>query len=515
MLWLCIHCSKLSLEVFSQNYSEPVIIVEQDQIYCCNELASDAGIYPGLSVVSAQALCPNLKIYLRDASLESKTLLDLARACYRFTPAIVLLNDNSLLLEIRSSLKLFKGLNSLINLIEEEITQYQLTYILGLADTPKAAQLMAFQNRLKEAGANHQTYHYIDSQTGEINNNGFFKQLLDSIPLTYLDCSDNIKKKLARTGFRTLGQLYSLPMAALARRYGRDFVTYLKCINGELNDPQIYITLPESFEQYLEFDDALNNTESILWLMERMLQSLSSYLRGKQMYCQSFTWSLYPTGDRSCDQVKNNVLNLEIHLSQARWDLKHFFHLTRIRMEAIRLNAPITATRLSVSDLKPADYFYADLLPMDKDYLSHQDGMTGDQAIRTLIDTLSARIDSETLDNNTRHKNKIYQISHHRSYIPEQASQVSKLFTGETHYSSRKLRPAWLLSKPSPIKNHHQFLYWRGRLTLLQGPERIEGNWWCDPISRDYYLARHQNDTVYWIYRDRQTQQWFIHGVFA
>lgn len=53
------------------------------------------------------------------------------------------------------------------------------------------------------------------------------------------------------------------------------------------------------------------------------------------------------------------------------------------------------------------------------------------------------------------------------------------------------------------------------QMQLLTGPERIEGNWWQQSICRDYYVARHRDGMRYWVYQDRITQNWFIHGAFG
>ena len=49
---------------------------------------------------------------------------------------------------------------------------------------------------------------------------------------------------------------------------------------------------------------------------------------------------------------------------------------------------------------------------------------------------------------------------------------------------------------------------------LLDGPERIEDNWWAKAVSRDYFVARDGGGQQYWIYRDRLQKDWYIQGVF-
>ena len=71
------------------------------------------------------------------------------------------------------------------------------------------------------------------------------------------------------------------------------------------------------------------------------------------------------------------------------------------------------------------------------------------------------------------------------------------------------------MPQPQALSNSSNRLYWNGRLTLLEGPERIEDNWWLNPVSRDYFVAADKHGQQYWVFRDRLNNRWFIQGVFA
>jgi len=55
------------------------------------------------------------------------------------------------------------------------------------------------------------------------------------------------------------------------------------------------------------------------------------------------------------------------------------------------------------------------------------------------------------------------------------------------------------------------------------GPERILGEWWCDPgeaMLRDYYCVEDEEGRRFWLYRAGLHQggsapRWFLHGFFA
>jgi protein ImuB len=70
----------------------------------------------------------------------------------------------------------------------------------------------------------------------------------------------------------------------------------------------------------------------------------------------------------------------------------------------------------------------------------------------------------------------------------------------------------WLLDAPLPLTNG---------LVLEQGPERIESGWWDGRgVARDYYVARRisdarQHGATLWVFQERQSKRWYLHGMFA
>ena len=53
-------------------------------------------------------------------------------------------------------------------------------------------------------------------------------------------------------------------------------------------------------------------------------------------------------------------------------------------------------------------------------------------------------------------------------------------------------------------------------LVLKAGPERIESGWWDGmEVARDYYVAQDQTGARLWVYCERTSGEWFVHGLFA
>jgi protein ImuB len=77
-------------------------------------------------------------------------------------------------------------------------------------------------------------------------------------------------------------------------------------------------------------------------------------------------------------------------------------------------------------------------------------------------------------------------------------------------------RPVWLLDEPSRLRASEVRQWQEGRAMLEEGPERIESGWWDGKgIARDYYIVRRTGGARLWVFQERQSKRWYLHGVFA
>jgi protein ImuB len=104
-------------------------------------------------------------------------------------------------------------------------------------------------------------------------------------------------------------------------------------------------------------------------------------------------------------------------------------------------------------------------------------------------------------------KEAVYGVESASDHRPERAWRPAQDRSRATAAANRH-RPLWLLPRPLPCHD--------GRLKLKSGPERIESGWWDGgDVARDYYVAEDRNGAQLWVYCDRASGEWFVHGVFA
>ncbi len=487
MLWICLHLPLLPLEVFTRSSLEaktrPVVLAQNQQVAFCNPAASAQGIAPGMSTTTAGALAKPLLLLERSTDKEQRALRQLAQWAYQFTPTCCIKLPADLLLEVGASLKLFQQLQHIANQIDTDLQAQGFSYRIGLAHTPKAAWLVARE----QPGA---IPPWFNRQRQQLDLNQL-NAVLAGVPLQQLDLPGKLLSRLHKPGFRVLADILPLPRQALGKRFGHNFVLYLDQLQGLAPDPQHTIEPEPGFCRQLDFMEPLHRTEALLFPMQRLLDELSGFLLSRQLECPGFEWQL-----RLQD---SDPVALPIRLSRPHHDKQHFIALTRTRLEQLKLAAPVTGLTLRsdrFSHWAPASTT-----------LFEEWGSRQQQSMELLLDTLHARLKPM----------QIYGLECCDEHVPELAWRRLSVTAKRQRDSLKHAgnRPTWLFAQPSPVRQRGDKLYWRGKLQLILGPERIQSHWWDKQVQRDYFIAQHQNGGFYWIYLDGQQQRWFVHGAFA
>lgn len=103
-------------------------------------------------------------------------------------------------------------------------------------------------------------------------------------------------------------------------------------------------------------------------------------------------------------------------------------------------------------------------------------------------------------------------ISQDKLTEKDQALQVQRTYAKEL---ARSPRPSLLMSDPKVLSNYEiQNLRFISKLPI----ERIESHWWDltdkEIKNRDYYFALSNDGQMMWVFQDRMTTQYYLHGYF-
>ena len=485
MLWLCLRFHRLPLEALvRQKAAEPpeqlpLAVLEKQRVLQADDNAAELGIRPGMGTATVRALADRVTLLERDPEAEARCLQQLCCWAYSVSPTLYSFRQDCLLLEIGSCLSLHRGLDRLLQHIHTELSCRSYSYSQGLAPTPKAAWLLSHGDHPEACGERG-----ADQHTGLS-----LEQQLAPLPLNLLEDFPRQVDALAKAGLWTFGDILALPRQALARRCGKEFLHYLQQVLGTAEDRQPEFLPPASFSDDYWFGYEVKVNEELQPAMQMLLQSLCRFLRNAQLQCQLIEWQL-------CG-INRQVRRLQVRSSMPQAGWLEWYRLTGIQVEQLQLDTGVEGISLVCNELTPGNNQNLDLF----------DQARQKEPLHSLLDRLQNRLGLQAVE----------KIACRDEHLPEFAgySCNSQHADPGPAPADAGLRPFWLMPSPQALRRSANHLYWNGRLTLLEGPERIEDNWWQEAVSRDYFIARDPEGHQYWVFRDRLHDHWYIQGMFA
>ena len=434
-------------------------------------------------------------------TLKTHAIQQLEECCYQFSPYIEKQcahkeNNYAISLELSRCLRLFHGLKALTTKLFQQLECLPYSFRFGVAHTAPAAWLLSMQN-----------HKICDSNTRDI-----FLQRLQNIPVKYLQLPASIINALDKTGFETLGdiarQIKSSSVGPLHKRFGHEFSEYIKSVFDIENtlEQQSLFTRPTKqhqtqkyFSKHIQFDFPLDNIQLLQPAMEDLLKKLDHFMHKHQLQSQHIVWTLFDIYQNT-EKIHVRASHGGSTQSKPSWTL--FLDISLIQFEHYSLPFAVDVLQLECHKLNAIQASNEGFSFDGKKPLNNEE-------LEITLVKIKARLG----------ENAIYKVSYQPSHIPEDSMQRILLGTcANTHLppeQSVALRPTWLLEKPQKIQIKSQQLTWCGPLSLIEGPERIEGYWWQQNCARDYFIAIRDDKLRLWVYHDLLDNQWYTHGIFS
>ena len=496
-LWLALHWPTLAFEALQDEFTSaaPRVVLDSAErharVLLTDERAARLGIRPGLTLAAALALAVELETRVRNTARERAWLERAAVLALGFTSRVSLEPPDALLLEVRGSVRLFGGLESLCQRIETECQALQMHPVCAVAPTAlgalagaRAGRALRITSRSRLPGA------------------------LAPLPLTVLRWDEDTLARLASIGVRTVAEALRLPRSGLARRFGAARLTTLDQLTGRRPDIRRGFLAAERFRGRFEPDHELESLQAVLTTLEPLLAELEQFLETRQCGVTVIRCRLRHRGRSPTSCV------LRLAAPEAR--AAQFINLLRERLGTLTLPAPVRSCEVRTGPLLAR--------PLTSLGLWQPGEYGGDEGHRdrlAFIEQLRARLGHDG----------VYSPGMGADHRPERIGRaVEPLATAASASASASAgaaaallpwsaprRPLWLLAAPRPLEEIRGMPRSDGVLELVQGPERIETGWWDGAdIERDYYVARNPRGAWLWIFRERTAPHtWFLHGLFG
>jgi len=491
-MWLSIRLAQLPLEALETSISEiPQAVIENNQIICTNEAANKRGIKLNQSISTAYALCDEIQLFERNLLQEKQHLTSLALLAYTYSQCVTIENSQLLLLEVGNSLKLYSTLENLLDLIKQDLNKEEVSYQLGVSNTPKSAELLSYLPFNKSSLYWQQKKQLLDMV--------IIQQQLSPFPISLLNLPNKTINQIQSVGIKNLGELKRLPYGAISKRFGQEVSKYLSMVDGDLADPKNYFVPEEIFSQKLEFVDVVHHRQGLLFPIKRLLKVLCRFLTVKQKISQSLHWELF-------DSEKNSI-GFDVLLSDSLLNEKVYLELTQLNLERYNLHAPIEAISLTVDKLTP-------LATQTKTLFEESGGFKQNTDFINKIRAKLGNASCTFLRKKTEHLPELAEQQFTEIKVPSSRSEET-MDSSKLCPDNKQIRPSWLLESPCPIHYNKNRLVWRGELKIISYQERITNYWWKKKVARDYFLAEHDNGIIYWVFFEKINKQWFIHGIYS
>jgi protein ImuB len=425
----------------------------------------------------------------RPAAPAASPLERLCLSAQHFTSLVSIEMPNALLLEIKGSVKLFGSLAALQAAIEAEWNRLAVRAIGATAPTALAALWFA------RAG-----------QRVCIEDVGQLAGGLAPLPIACTAWDREWLRTLHAMGVTRVGELLRLPRAGLARRLSPAAVLDLDIALARQAAPRRAFVPRLRFRERCDFETEVETVVYLQKALEPLLERCAQFLRERQAGVQALELMLR---HRALP-----VTRVRLGLASITSDRRRLAAVLQEKLHRLELAAPVRGMELKSGALRP----------LSADSLDAFAGLRGGgrDTAPQLVERLRARLGDAA----------VYGVAAIAEHRPEAAwRRVHELrLTGscadlaagrragrcaEGMHVSEMSRPVWLLDEPLLLAANLQKLQAAGSI-LEQGPERIESGWWDGgDVTRDYYVARQARGARWWVFQQRRTQCWYLHGVFA
>ena len=454
------------------------------RVLAVSDPVAQAGVQLEMSAAQARALVPHLHLEILDSpEAEQADLRELANQLEVLGPHAELLSPDCISVDISKSSSLLGGEAACLELAMRSLRSLNHLSRIWIVDRDRAEAPVA-----AKALAQWKNKHQILPPGG-------LADALHDLPLSFLPISPPLRTSLHALGLRSAGAVAALPAASIAHRYGEEGLwlhTLCRSLPRPIPPAAIHQTRPQVCSTHT-FTSPATHIPRLMAVLNQGLEDISIALRHRNQACLKLHIRL--------ELEAHSDRHLHVRLGRPIRESTLLSKLLQQRLESLQLRSGIEAAHLTALEL--CDY-------------------QGEQ--RNLLDRTQSREDFQALFSrlgDSLGSHALFSPTLEATHRPEGAWSTSSAATTPTPPSLE--RPTLLLALPRAIsveteKDRPVQILLEGRLYRIQrsrGPERVCGEWWrSEDFNRDYWSLQISQGRRLWVFLDRKTQEWWLHGWF-
>ena len=314
----------------------------------------------------------------------------------------------------------------------------------------------------------------------------------------------DILATLSQWGLKTLGDLVGLSSASLAERLGQEGVALQRLARGEDAGPLVPLVPDERFEAHLDLEWPIEGLEPLSFVLGRLLEPVCGHLERRGRAAAAIAVELR--------LVSRDVHVRRLQLPAPVRDARVLRTLVLLDLESHPPAAGVDAVDVRIEPT-PGRVLQYSLL---------ERAQPAPEQMSTLLARLGAlmgqdRCGSPVLPDTwrpgafTMAPFAADQSSRSRQVRPDPPADPPPLAL-RRYRQPVPIRVAVEQHRPARVMADRVGLV-SGRVDRCAGPWRTSGEWWTTGWRRDEWDVALEDGTVCRIFRDRETQGWFIDGV--
>ena len=489
--------------------SEPELTTESTTIVTGNGSAARvvaatrparvAGICSGMTLAQARALAPNLLVRCRDPECERtahQTLLEIAEA---HSPRVEDAGEGVAYLDIHGLEQHASGRHpeaALARSIMMSAERHGLQLWTGVGSSKLTARIAA-----ELPGSP------VIVPAGEET------EFLSPLPLSRLAPQLEIGQTLSRWGLRSIGDFARLPKSEVASRLGPEGRELHQRARGLDTRPLVPYRPLESFRESMQLDWPLVNLEPFLFIGRAALERLCQRLESRGMACAQLDIALELEPDGHHERA--------IRLPAPTREVKTLLTIVRLDLEADPPRAPVTAFALIAHPDAPRQAQLSLLGPttlapdklattlarlfaiLGRDRVGSPRAVDGHNPARFEMVEYSPPPPPRVLE----------EIEPSRGLMAIRVLRPPLEIEVQTHGTGRAPHPIKLRTLASDGADRRPRI--DGRVRVASGPWALEENWWTEePCDRDYWDVELETGSLFRIFRDNTSKEWFADGIY-
>jgi protein ImuB len=300
---------------------------------------------------------------------------------------------------------------------------------------------------------------------------------------------------LHKWGIHTIGQLAALDKQQLGARLGPEAIRMWERANGQSSRVIKLIRPPESFEESFEFENEIETTEPLLFMLRRFLEQLAIRLSAIYLVAKELTLRITFTDKQIYERI--------FKIPQPTNNVDLLFRMLHTHLENFKSEYPIVAVALSAQPIKPAREQFG----LFETTLRHPHQLS--ETLARLTALLGAdRVGTPVLEET--HRPDAFRIEPFAWHgLP--AHPIGRMPMPRAVL--RRFRPPAATAMFVSEQRHLQSERIRGQVVDQRGPYLFSGNWWDEKswVRAEWDL---QLETGELVLAHESQRTWKLDGIY-